>query len=611
MLPEQWPDGDVSNVPPGYHEIATAFHGPRAFCLGSRNLGAPPVDAELLARVRAWVDLRAQEWSFGRVFAARDLNFWAFLRDRLVSWLHELMVERRALEHLAGDEDLVVLAAGIDPYRRLLLKAIAEVHKGRFHPEIAYLAEPIPPAAETAAERRFRKLFFLVQDAWHGMQFLVEDLLIRRPKVLLVSDSRCWQRRRADDGGWARTDVHLEAVWREGRQRPLRLYYRSDSYHPDVGAMTAGKLAPTYLRHFLFILAQTSRGYWETRRIQRNWRGLQQKEGFRASLVFEGLPLGELMCAWLDQATAEKLPTYVRDTRRESHFLRGIRPDVILLTNERETNRSVLAAARRLGIPTVALQLTPYPQWEGSYMAPPPDDAGEPCLPDRLCVFTPQGKARLVEKGALAPAEVVVTGDPRLDVMATAHELDAQIRHRLRSRWGVEAEQKVVALACEPHERSWTLDWLGRAAADRSGVFVLIRSSETPCGEEGALRRVASSRGLRWVELISPQQLRDGYDGIDLLLVTSATEMAEGLLRRKPVVFLHPDPEPRRIDPDPGGLVQWASSAPELRQFLAEGVRAPAADTVWESYIDAVFGPRRQRPAQRVVETLMDVLHQD
>jgi hypothetical protein len=246
------------------------------------------------------------------------------------------MRERHVLEQLAGDGQLVVLAAGVDPARRMLLRSLSDLLQQRIRPEIAFAAVPVSPPDETVAERRFRKLFFLLQDAWHGMRFVAEDLLLRRPKVLLVSEWRGWRRRHRTDRGWARTDVHLESVWHEGRKRPLRLYYRTDSYHPDVGAMTGGRLAPTYLRHFLFLLAQTSRGFLETRSIQRSWQRLRSNEEFRASLVFDDLPVAEIIVDWLDQWVAESLPTYVRDTRRENHFLRGIRPDVILMTAERE-----------------------------------------------------------------------------------------------------------------------------------------------------------------------------------------------------------------------------------------------------------------------------------
>ncbi len=602
LLPALWPDGDLAKSPPGYRERSAVFTGLHIFVREDRPDLPAIEDAELPVRTREWVDSLSQRWGFARVFTARDINFWGFLRDRLAVRITQMMRERHVLEQLAGDGQLVVLAAGIDPARRMLLRSLSELLQQRIRPEIAFAAVPVSPPGETVAERRFRKLFFLLQDAWHGMRFVAEDLLLRRPKVLLVSEWRGWRRRHRTDRGWARTDVHLESVWHEGRKRPLRLYYRTDSYHPDVGAMTGGRLAPTYLRHFLFLLAQTSRGFLETRSIQRSWQRLRNNEEFRTSLVFDDLPVADIIVDWLDQWVAESLPTYVRDTRREDHFLRGIRPNVILMTAELDENRPLLAAAERIGIPTVVVQLHPFQHWQDAYLAPPPGQLRSMCLPKRLCVFTPEIKAQLVERGAFEPSQVAVTGDPRLEAQAADERQPAKLR--LRRRWGVENSQKVLAVAADARERTEVLEWIDHAIAKRQDAFVLFRLPVASTEERQLYRQSAAAHGLRWFHLATPAEFAEAYEEMDLLATTRLPEIAEGALRGIPVVHMHFAP-PAGFDPCADQEICTAVSADSLRDAVLrvlEGEAPPrASGEARDAFLASVFGKHRGWDAARKV----------
>ncbi len=612
LLPAFWPEGEMAKLPEGYHEVASPLFGLRAFCRHEPGciFGSPAQD--LTQRVRTWVDDLSLRWQFAEVFRAGDLNFWAFLRDRLILWLRELMLQRRAFDELLEQREVLILAAGLSEDQRLLLRELSKQHGPRLRTVLAYADPPAPPAPETVAERRARKVFFLLQDAWHGVQFLWEDLFVRRPKLLLVSHSSCWRRRRGADGRTARTDVHLEAVWREGRKSRLRLYLRADSYHPDVGAMTAGRLAPSHLRHFLFLLAQTSRGFRETRSILRKWLRLKQKPGFEDSLQLEGLALSGLLVRWLDTATRELLPEYVRDIRRESHFLRGIRPDAIVLTHEQAENRPLLAAARRLSIPTVALQTQPLQQWDDAYMSSPPDPSHSVCLPDRLCVFTSETKQRLVERGAFNPAQVVVTGDPRQQAAPAGQGIDPAERARLRRQWGVEADQDVIALACASQELAEILGWLSASISGNRQIFLLIRLQAQVQGEEATARQIAGAHGLRWVHFIKQSALGERLPAVDLLLTSNPHEMAEALLQEIPVVRVQRSSGLSSWPIEMPSNVPLAKSAEELGEVIAALQRKALSDLMpsgpVNTFLDASFGDRPGNASREVVELVQSML---
>ncbi len=616
LLPEHWPDGSLIHVPRGYREISHLFPGLRAFLNEGVEFEPALLDRDLPGRVQGWVDQQARRWDLAQVLATRDLNYWAFLRDEMVRWMCSLITMREHLARLMTDQGLLLQTVGIDRHQRLLLKAIADQSEGVvFRPEMAFVNEPITRTRETATERRARKLFFLLQDAWHGIQFLVEDLFLRRPKVLLVSDSRCWMRRRGLDGSWSRTDVHLEAVWREGRRLPFRLYYRSDSYHPDVGAMTGSKLPPVYWRHLLFLLAHKSRGALETRSIQRAWRTLRAHPELRESLVFEGLDISDLMIAWLDEAVDRRLPEHARDTRRESHFLRGVRPHAILMTHEGHGNRPILQAAKKLGIPTVGLQLRPGQWSQDLCLGAKPGPESSRIMPDRLCVFTPEAKGQLVQRGILDPSTVAATGDPRLDTVAFGAGMDADALRSARARWGVEKGQKVLGLACRPEEHSLIMTWLGTCLRGRDDAFLLLRLATPDEGEIQAFRQSAIANGLSWMHPVLPIQFSEGYEAMDVLLTTQGPEVAEGILHRLPVIFMRVNERTTPLVPDPGMLVKKAVDERELCRLLQATLEGrlvgPPADEAWRDYVRAVFGSPEGGGAQRVIDTLINAMQQE
>ena len=593
FAPSLWPDDDLHRPPAGYREISSAFHGVRAFCRADLEAALPPPDPGLAARVREWVDALAHQWGFPQIFGVGELDFWAFFRDGMIGWMHDRMTERRVIEALSGSEPLTLLAIGLGGHDRTLMRILADASDGRLRPEIAYLEPPAARAPGTATERRMRKLFFMLQDGWHGVKLLAEDLFVRRPKVLFVSDARGWRR------GRGRTvDVHLEGVWREARQRPLRAYYRTGNYHPDVGVMTSGRLAPTYLAQFLFLLAQTSRGFWELWRIHRQWRALREKPEFRDSLVCEGLPVAPMVLDWLDQQTQRRLPQCVRATRREVYFLRGVRPRAVLLTYEQGVNRPVLMAAKRLGIPTAALQLRPLHAWDHAYLLSRHDPARAAALPDRLCVFSQSTKAFLVEQGAFDPSAIVVTGDPRREGAEPGSESVA----RMRRRWGVEGGRRVVGIACTSTKCPELLAWTAAALEGRDDAFVLLVLSGGAC---------APGHGLRWCHALAPDSIEDWREGVDILITTEWTEAAEGVARRLPSVLVAIGEGPALAGPDAGALVSRAADPDTLRLTLAELLARPGrlpADEAWRAYIRAVYGEPDGHAAQRVMELLESLL---
>jgi hypothetical protein len=607
-----WPDADLAFPPPGYRDVSHAFSNLRAFCHESVPLDLSLTGLALARKAAMWVDGLARDWQFAEAFTAQDLDFWEFLHDGMANWLYARLRERSVFEQLIAAGPASVVAVGLDADQRALLRRLAEIHAGRFRVEIAFCEPPVPLAIETAAGRRVRKLFLVLQDGWHGVKLVVENLCNRRPKVLFVSNERCWRRSWNADGRLERTDQHLQSVWREGRSRSLRLYYRSDSYHPDVGAMTAGRLAPTYLRHFLFLLAQTSRGYWEVRRIQRQWRELAQRPDFRAALTCDGLAVDDLVVAWLERAVTQQLPGYVRVTRRERHFLQGVQPAVLVLTHDREANRAIIAAARRLGIPTMGVQSQALPVGDYVWRGPRSRSEGTFGLPDRLCVFSPEAKRLLVEDAGLDPSRVVVTGDPHLGAGTPGARPSPTALRTMRGAWGAEETQRVIAIVCRLEECAEILAWLSPALRDRDDAVLVLHPIDGQLAIADYYRMWAARHGLRWFHHDAIGAYADWPAAADLIVTTQETYLAEGVRAGTPAVLVDLGATAPFWGPDPGSLITHAHDAGALdavlRAFLAAPVQRLPEGEQRNAYLCSIYGAHDAGAAARVMDAVESLL---
>ncbi len=582
-------------------DLGWAFGGLHAWYLGAGAKQLPRrKEVEVsFGEASEWVDRHARLWKLDEILAAGGSNVWVLLRPHLVQWIQDAVREWRLLQSLAGDGQLNVVAFGLEARRRAMLRVLSEASGGRIKSETAFFLES-PPGAGERARRRVRTAFFLLQDAWHAVRFLVEALG-RRPTVVFVSGERQLLRH------WGlppsrRTDPLLEPVWRAGGGRRLRLYYKAESYHPDVGAMTSGRLAPAYLRHFLFLLAQGSRGLWEVRSIQRRWSDLRASLGSAEGLELRGVPVGRLALDWLDVAVRTVVPTAVRQMRRESHFLAGTSPDVLLAPLGDAGAQPVVAAALQKRIPTVCVQQRPLDEEDFASLQM---HSGRG-LPVRVCAFSVAEKEALVEAGIVPPAQVAVCGDPRLDLgLPSRRHLDSRYLERVRRRWGVEDGQRVVAVSMGRSIAGGVLAALGRTfGADRS-VFVLVVHRSGAGLSSGDL----ASYGLEWAHATEDPGYFGWQAAADVLIVTRWPDAAEGVLAGTHVVLVAPSHAPAaacaRATAPLVRAVEDAAKLPEVVAELLGSVSEPPEPP--PDFVRGVFGAEGEA-GSRVMDLVERIL---
>lgn len=213
-------------------------------------------------------------------------------------------------------------------------------------------------------------------------------------------------------------------------------------------------------------------------------------------------------------------------------FLDTHRPSAILTEYDRNSRWSCLVlAARRLGIPTLTLV----------HGVIEPDAFGfSPVLADRILCWGELDRAKLVEAGE-APSRVVVAGCPRLNRDLPGPSPDA------RRRLGIDGDGPVAMLATSPESVRFELAGAFCTAMEQlpgmSGVVRLHPSEDLADYQAMASRHP----GVSFVEN-RRVAVDEALAATDVVVVRGSGFGSDALVKRRPVVVLNPDPEPKGHD---------------------------------------------------------------
>ncbi len=251
-------------------------------------------------------------------------------------------------------------------------------------------------------------------------------------------------------------------------------------------------------------------------------------------LDIEGWDLGPAMAAIVAEHVRTFVPSQLRWMALAEHLLRELRPSVVLVDHE-GVRTLWLAAAKRLGIPVVAVQ-------HGVIYANNPEFCHpvHPNLvrPDLTCVYGRYERDVLVNGGGYDPASVIATGSSRADpdsqTMAGSPTERADLRRELGVREG--DQLVVVSVAHNPvmgdvHSVCMVGRTLGGPLPGVHVVFKLHPQERTDPPYERVLRGLAAAGGyeppamtsLRDIDLYRLLRSADAHLGQYSTVNTDAT----------------------------------------------------------------------------------------
>jgi glycosyltransferase involved in cell wall biosynthesis len=195
-----------------------------------------------------------------------------------------------------------------------------------------------------------------------------------------------------------------------------------------------------------------------SKELHRSYRSLAECEGFRQSLSFRGMPVYNLFKQNLSLYFSRGyLTKVVAVAEMAKGMVEAENPAAIVMTDAPIPGRSIIAAAKSKGIPTIATmhggQMVPYTP---SLNHAPEDigSNGEATVPycpvtDKFVAYGEDDKNIIVKRGLFPEKDVLFGGQPRYDILARADKLFS--RERIFNRLNLDPAKKLVTWMTQSH----------------------------------------------------------------------------------------------------------------------------------------------------------------
>jgi len=203
-------------------------------------------------------------------------------------------------------------------------------------------------------------------------------------------------------------------------------------------------------------------------------------DDIRAAAAYRGCDLWPVLRRELEDTARLQWPWSARAMDEAGSALDTLRPNAMLTYAEAGGwGRALVLEARRRSVPSIGLQHGfIYRHWlnylhEPDEILPLGSDDGCP-LPDRTLVYDAYAASHLRGAGHFPESRLAVTGNPRLDDLASRVRARRAERDALRDRLGV-AGQPLALLTVKFVEMGAWLPALVSAAASQPGIRVIIK----------------------------------------------------------------------------------------------------------------------------------------
>ena len=325
-------------------------------------------------------------------------------------------------------------------------------------------------------------------------------------------------------------------------------------------------------------------------------------------LVVDGVDLGPSIEHVVSGYAGRWLEAQTRATGWAERFLGQLRPGVLYLDRE-GTRTKWIVAARRLGIPVVAIQHGMIYPGNPEYCHPAHPAA---LRPDVTCVFGEAERDLLVDQGGYAADAVIVTGSPRADPETMRRPATADERATVRRELGVAEGDRLLVVSVAHNQVMGDLYSAAMVArllgGPLPGVHVVVKMHPQDRGDAPYARLLAglASAGgyappavgtIRDTDLYRLLRSADAHLGQYSTVLTDA--VVTGTPNMIAVGQAYADPLGHVAD----GVAVPVRSVEDVRTFMADP--RPPTDTDRERFLGRHFEPGDA--AGRIAELLLSM----
>ncbi|MFI5254871.1 MAG: hypothetical protein ACHQ15_05385 [Candidatus Limnocylindrales bacterium] len=308
-------------------------------------------------------------------------------------------------------------------------------------------------------------------------------------------------------------------------------------------------------------------------------------------LDVDGVDLGPAMDRLVDGYVGLWQEAMERAARWAERFLAAVRPQAIYLDRE-GTRTKWIVAARRRGIPVVAIQHGMIYPGNPEYVLPP---GTTPLRADFTCVFGPAERDVLTGEGGYRTDEVVVTGSPRSGGEMIRQASDREEQANVRRELGVADGNRllVVSVAHNPVGDLYSAAMVARLLdGPLPWIHVVVKihpQDRSDPDYAGLLNRLAKAGAyqppavsvIRDIDLYRLLRSADAHLGQYSTVLTDA--VVAGIPNMIALGQAHIDP----LDYVSAGVAVPVRSVDEVRTFMADP--RPPLDTARAAFLERHF----------------------
>ena len=283
----------------------------------------------------------------------------------------------------------------------------------------------------------------------------------------------------------------------------------------------------------------------EAKKISIKWKQLKRDKSFLNSLTYKNIPLFELLEEKFSELFHRKFIDAIKYIEMMDKAVKKEKPSIIVIIDEYGLyGRAAILAGKKNNVPILAIQhgmLTPndlgcvHPKGEislGNFITP------NYCpIPDRTAVSGEYYKNILIKQGSYPNNSVVVTGQPKYDLLVNANKIFK--KEIFFEKFKIGHQKKIALFATQPlpkNENELLFNSIFRAIKKLKNIQLIIKLHPNEY-DDSLHRNIAKKVGLNII-LTKDVNLFELLNACDFLMTVSSTVAIEAMILGKPVMII-------------------------------------------------------------------------
>lgn len=365
---------------------------------------------------------------------------------------------------------------------------------------------------------------------------------------------------------------------------------------------------------------------WKKEKLARThfkkvWKDLKDDSTFKNLWKYDGRDLygkilDDLACYFI-----QFFPQVVKYIEMAKRLLEQEKPDLILFeSGQGEFGKALIVAGKLKDIPTLAIQhgsITPYNMgymYTKDEISPNGNIKSPYCpIPNKTAVYGPYYKELLTKESAFPEDSIVVTGQPRYDILAKADKVYS--KNRFLKRYKINPNHKIILWLTQcnglsDEENIKNFKAVFRTIQNLKNVILIIKQHP---GEEKAYTSMIKDHLNNYqINAIMTPKKSDTYEQLfacDLMVTKNSTTAMEAVALDKPVIVLNFDKDPDAVDYVKQGIAcgvyKEEDLAPTIEKLLKDDLElAKNRQRFVEKYLYGIDGKATERVMKLIKEMI-------